>query len=79
VGNTFKDLKTMFEAYLNGSVSKDTLIYNMRRLDALDPNQTDEDVKAGIKEPPPLPDPNATPAAPTSGAPKPAPKPPKGK
>lgn len=82
VGIAFKDLAVLFTAYLSGSISKETLIYNMRRLDALDPNQTDEEVAKGIKEPPPLPDPNASPPAAPTGAPKPpgnqAPTPPKG-
>lgn len=65
LGNTitFKDVEVLFEAYLNGSVSKETLVYNLRRLDALDPNRTDAQELADIKDPPPLPDPNKKPAA----------------
>lgn len=64
IGITFKDLAVLFEAYLNGSVSKETLLYNMRRLDAVDPNRTDEQELAAIKEPPkPAPN-NPSPAAP---------------
>jgi len=63
VGITFKDLSVMFEAYLNGSISKETLLYNLRRLDAIDPERTDAQELAAMKEPPPLPDPNKKPAA----------------
>lgn len=50
---SFKDLAVLFEAYLNGSISKETLLYNLRRLDAVDPNRTDEQELGAIKEPPP--------------------------
>lgn len=50
---TFKDLQILFEAYLNGSVSKETLLYNMRRLDAVDPKRSDAEELAAIKPPPP--------------------------
>ena len=53
VGVSFKDLKILFEAYLTGSISKETLVYNLRRLDAIDPNRTDEEEMSAIKEPPP--------------------------
>lgn len=49
---TFSDMKVLFEAYLNGSVSKETLIYNLRRLDALDPNREDSEELVAIKAPP---------------------------
>ena len=49
---SFKDLAVLFEAYLNGSISKETLLYNLRRLDAIDPNRSDEDELGAIKEPP---------------------------
>lgn len=49
---TFSDMKVLFEAYLNGSVSKETLIYNLRRLDALDPNREDSAELGAIKDPP---------------------------
>lgn len=52
VGVSFKDLKILFEAYLTGSISKETLVYNLRRLDAIDPNRTDEEEMSAIKEPP---------------------------
>lgn len=63
VGITFKDLSVMFEAYLNGSISKETLLYNLRRLDALDPERTDAEELAAMREPPPALDPNKKPAA----------------
>jgi hypothetical protein len=69
VGITFKDLSVMFEAYLNGSISKETLLYNLRRLDAIDPERTDAEELAAMKEPPPLPDPNKKPAATPAPAP----------
>ena len=59
VGVTFKDLKILFEAYLTGSISKETLLYNLRRLDAIDPNRTDEQELSAIKDPPPPVNPNA--------------------
>lgn len=69
VGVSFKDLKILFEAYLTSSISKETLVYNLRRLDAIDPNRTDEEEMSAIKEPPPqapvgsnAPKPAATPA-----------------
>jgi hypothetical protein len=67
VGITFKDLAVMFEAYMNGILSKESLLYNLRRLDALDPNRTDAEELAAIKEPPkPESKPAATP--PQNGA-----------
>lgn len=65
VGVSFKDLKILFEAYLTGSISKETLVYNLRRLDAIDPNRTDEEEMSAIKEPP-------TQAPANTNAPKPA-------
>jgi hypothetical protein len=51
-GITFKDLSILFEAYLNNSISKESLLYNLRRLDALDPNRTDDQELSSIKAPP---------------------------
>ena len=65
VGVSFKDLKILFEAYLTGSISKETLVYNLRRLDAIDPNRTDQEEMSAIKEPP-------TQAPAPTNAPKPA-------
>lgn len=59
VGVSFKDLKILFEAYLTSSISKETLVYNLRRLDAIDPNRTDEEEMSAIKEPPLPANPNA--------------------
>lgn len=53
VGISFKDLTVLFEAYLNGSLPKEDLLYNLRRLDAVDMNRTDAEILAGIKAPPP--------------------------
>lgn len=61
IGVTFKDMAVLFEAYLNNSLSKEALIYNLRRLDALDPNRTDAQELADIKDPPPHVDPNKKP------------------
>jgi hypothetical protein len=58
---TFKDLQVLFEAYLNGSVSKETLLYNLRRLEAVDPKRTDAEELAAIQDPP-----KPQPAAPTN-------------
>lgn len=59
---TFSDMKVLFEAYLTGSISKETLVYNLRRLDAIDPNRTDAQELAGIQDPPP----NTPPADPAT-------------
>jgi hypothetical protein len=53
IGITFKDIDVLFKAYLSGSVSKETLVYNLRRLEAIDPSRTDEEELEAIKEPPP--------------------------
>lgn len=57
----FSDLKILFEAYLKGAVSKETLLYNMRRLEAIDPKRTDEQELAAIKDPAPEPSPSPSP------------------
>ena len=51
VAITFSDLKVLFEAYLGGALSKETLLYNLKRLDAVDPNRTDAEELAAIKDP----------------------------
>jgi hypothetical protein len=51
-GITFKDLAAMFEAFYKRMISKETLIYNLRRVDAIDPNRSDEDEMAAIPDPP---------------------------
>jgi hypothetical protein len=50
-GLTFNDLKILFQAYLDGSISKDTLLYNMRRLDVVDPKRSDADELGAIRDP----------------------------
>ena len=70
IGITFKDLATLFENYFKGGLSKETLLYNMRRLEAVDPNRSDEDELAAIRKPDPVLDPNKPPpAAPTPANP----------
>lgn len=49
----FSDLKTLFEGFLQGALSKETLVYNLRRLEAIDPNRTDAEELAAIKKPEP--------------------------
>ena len=63
LGITFKDLNILFEAYFKGGISKETLVFNLRRLEALDPHRTDADELAAIREPDPVLDPNKPPAA----------------
>jgi hypothetical protein len=53
VSLTFNDLKVLLEGYLTGAVSKESLLYNMKRLKAVDPKRTDEEELAAIKPPPP--------------------------
>jgi hypothetical protein len=56
----FQDLKVLFDAYLKGQISKESLYYNMKRLEAIDPKRTDEQELAAIQDPPS----QATPANP---------------
>lgn len=53
LGIQFKDLKILFDAYLQGGISKETLLFNLRRLEAIDPNRTDSDELAAIRDPAP--------------------------
>ena len=62
-GITFKDLSVLFEAYLQGSLSKESLLYNLRRLEAVDPNRTDEQELSDMRDPPPVSQPVTKPAA----------------
>lgn len=64
-GITFRDMQVLFEAYLNGSISKETLVFNLRRLDAIDPARTDKQEMDAIQDPPP-------PTPPTPFRPQPA-------
>lgn len=59
---TVKDMAVLFNAYYQGSLDKQTLVYNLRQMDLLDPDVTDEEVLGRIKDPPPKPIPAATPA-----------------
>jgi hypothetical protein len=63
LGITFKDLNILFENYFKGGISKETLVFNLRRLEALDPHRTDADELAAIRDPDPALDPNKPPAA----------------
>lgn len=58
---TVKDMAVLFNAYLQGALDKGTLVYNLRQMDLLDPDVTDEEVLGKIKDPPPKPDPAANP------------------
>ena len=42
------DMSALFEAYIAGGVDLDTLIYNLRVGQRLNPESTDEEVKAEI-------------------------------
>lgn len=55
---TYKDLAVLLDAYMGGTLSKESLLYNLRRLDAADPTRTDAEELAAIKDPP---DPSANP------------------
>ena len=61
LGIGFKDLKVLFDAYFQGGLSKEALLYNLRRLEAVDPNRTDAEELAAIRDP----EPTTPPAAPT--------------
>lgn len=54
MGITFKDLKVLFDAYFEGGLSKETLVYNLRRLEAIDPNRKDADELEAIRDPDPV-------------------------
>jgi hypothetical protein len=51
---TFKDLSALYEAYFKGGMSKESLLYNLRRLGAADPNRTDAEELAAIRAPLPI-------------------------
>lgn len=46
---TSKEVKEMVEAYFEGGISKETLIYNLRKGGVLDPLRSDEDEISSIK------------------------------
>jgi hypothetical protein len=50
-----KDLKILFDGFLQGTMSKESLLYNMRKLDVADPNRSDEDELGAINRPSPKP------------------------
>ena len=52
-GMTFKDLAVIFDGYLQGLISKESLLYNLRRMDAIDPHSPDAVELKAIKDPPP--------------------------
>lgn len=44
-------LRELFNAYFNGAINKETLIFNLKRSNLTDPKMTDEEIAAGIKSP----------------------------
>lgn len=48
----FSDLEILLKAYLSRALSKESFLYNLRRLDAADPTRTDDQELSAIKEPP---------------------------
>lgn len=48
------ELKELFGSYLNGIISKEMLVYNLRRGDMLDPNIDDDTVVKQIGDPKPI-------------------------
>ena len=46
---TFGDMKVLFEAYFEGGITVETLVYNLRRLDAMDPNRDESAEIVAIK------------------------------
>ena len=53
------ELDSLVNAYLEGTISKETLIYNLRKGDIISAKRTDEEELSEIKDPPERPDPNA--------------------
>lgn len=54
------EMNALFEGYIAGAISKESLVYNLRRGQRLDPNRSDDDEMKSIKEPLPQPAPNQT-------------------
>ena len=48
-----EDLTALINAYIEGAISKDTLVYNLRRGDVLSSKRTDTEELSSIKDPPP--------------------------
>lgn len=49
-GMTYKDLVALFEVYFKGGVDDQTMLFNLRKADAVDPNRTDGEVLAALAE-----------------------------
>lgn len=47
---TSKEIKEFIESYLDGGISKETLVYNLRKGGVLDPKRSDEDEKSSISD-----------------------------
>jgi hypothetical protein len=47
-GLTYKDMAVLFDAYFKGVITADVLTYNLRRLKAVDPSSTDEEITRAI-------------------------------
>lgn len=45
---TSKEIKEYIESYFDGGISKDTLVYNLRKGGVLDPKRSDDDEKSSI-------------------------------
>lgn len=45
------DMNSLFDGYLGGAISKETLVYNLRRGQRLDPNRSNDDELRSIKAP----------------------------
>lgn len=48
---TAQDLTALFNAYFEGGLSKESLVYNLRRGELLDPKRTDEEEMSAIADP----------------------------
>lgn len=48
---TAGELRELFTAYLNGSLSKESLIYNLRKNELLDPNRTNDEELSSLMSP----------------------------
>lgn len=47
---THQELKALFDGYLDGAITVQTLIYNMRKGQRLDPKQTDEEIIKSLED-----------------------------
>jgi len=48
---TAQDLTALFNAYFQGGISKESLVYNLRRGELLDPKRTDDEELSAIQDP----------------------------